>query len=296
MNYKKVVVFSFAMVTIGGLLFGAYEMKNLSSKENNIRLAQSLIEAQFREEEGSELFDYPLKNGDVKIHPSSLRIMRRLAEGLECTVKCPVNHEFPHEFLSKNNNEVVDDLKIGLYSIRDNIKNLKRGKLSEVQVNNLLYQAIIEYSKGISLSRFPADKNGNYFLVKAYKKLLNIYQNSKHDQEIMAPTLYMLADTSFLLNQESKDHEAIVFYVEVIRRYGGQPISQMAWLKLNSLVHFAYSGSSGDNTPASWNSFLSDLLNMVTTQDSETMRITKISDVKDLRLTTSSYRVSEFLR
>jgi len=106
------------------------------------------------------------------------------------------------------------------------------------------------YQKGLAVQKFPGDDAGDAYFHIAASYLVPFIVNFDYDPRIGEALLMMgvvrhnsWTDAEYWSNN---------FYLhEVIRRFPHTALAQKAYEMLDMDIHFGYTGSSGDSTPAS---------------------------------------------
>ncbi|MCB0393286.1 MAG: hypothetical protein KDD25_01930 [Bdellovibrionales bacterium] len=87
---------------------------------------------------------------------------------------------------------------------------------------------------------------------------LQLYQSDDiEDENNVLP--FVIGDTATSLWTAKRDLAGVISFIYLISKNSHSEFAELAWLKLNSHIHFMFSGSSGDHTPNSWLTLLNDL-------------------------------------
>lgn len=107
------------------------------------------------------------------------------------------------------------------------------------------------YESGLKKQKYPMDLKGTADFSIATSYLIPFLVHYDKSPRI-GEALFMMGDMRRRL-WETNEYWSENFYLsETIRRFPGTPLAVKAYEVLNDDVHFGYTGSSGDHTPASW--------------------------------------------
>lgn len=113
------------------------------------------------------------------------------------------------------------------------------------------------YESGLKKQKFLMDYAGavDFNIAATYLVpfIVNYEKNSKNGDAML-----MMGEIRRRTWYESKNWSEGFYLTEVIRRHPGSSLAMKAYQALDDDVHFMYSGSSGDHTPASWLELLRD--------------------------------------
>lgn len=155
---------------------------------------------------------------------------------------------------AKTPSPVLEDLRRGQASFRDDL-----GGDPEEPLGRALHRSAEEYERGMDRKKFPADDAGDTLLERAYRRLAAVLPTAVEDRDRRKLALYMLGDIGTQLWTGDRDMAGVLCLIELIRMDPEDELAEMAWVRLNMQIHFGYTGSSGDHTPAEWKTFLKDL-------------------------------------
>lgn len=113
------------------------------------------------------------------------------------------------------------------------------------------------YEQGIKSQKYTMDlsASADFSLASNYLIPFTIYYDNDPN---IGPALYMMGEIR-RRSWHNNDYWVENFYLmEVIRRFPHTELALKAYNALYEDVHFGYTGSSGDNTPESWNVLLKE--------------------------------------
>lgn len=250
--YFGQLFFLTACVGLAGaaLYSNTQDTKAATGSENVIHI-QNVIDDSFELEQELELYeDSQQYNEEAAIDHSSMELIEvnhlnvtRIVEGKRPLVKesalsLPLMTEFRRGWAQI---ELSIDAIKGFGFRADNFK-----------------VALKNYEKAHLLKKFPADERGNVYLKRAYQGFLQVLRD-KPAPVIRDYTLYFLGDIGFKLWSENQDLAGAAYMVDLISTTQNAKLAKKAWMKLSAQIHFGYTGSAGDNTPADWKRFLAQL-------------------------------------
>jgi hypothetical protein len=113
------------------------------------------------------------------------------------------------------------------------------------------------YEAGLKKQKYPMDVTAavDFSIAASYLIPFTVHDD-RHIK--IGEALFMMGDIRRRLWSDNLNWSQNYYLSEVIRRFPGTPIAVKAYQALNDDVHFGYSGTSGDNTPASWIALLSE--------------------------------------
>ena len=117
------------------------------------------------------------------------------------------------------------------------------------------------YEAGLKKQAYPMDQKGTADFSIASSFLVPFLVHHDKSPRI-GEALYMMGDMRRRLWTSNEYWSENYYLSETIRRFPGTPLAQKAYGALEEDVHFGYSGSGGDNTPASWVEMLGILKKM----------------------------------
>ncbi len=149
---------------------------------------------------------------------------------------------------------VQEEILKGIKDIKEN--RLFRGE--ERVTHQKLNKILNSYDFGSRLIMSSSVESG------VHKLRLTLHEIAKLDllevdHKTRQVLLYLVGDIGIRLWMEEIDSMGIVTFVYLITEYPETELARMAWVRLNSHIHFGYTGSSGDHTPVAWLNFLSEL-------------------------------------
>ena len=107
------------------------------------------------------------------------------------------------------------------------------------------------YESGLKRQKYTMDLAGDAdFSIASGYLVPFIIHNDKDPRT--GEALFMMGDIRHRLWVDNEYWSENYYLAETIRRFPGTPLAMKAYTALAEDVHFGYSGSSGDHTPASW--------------------------------------------
>ena len=158
--------------------------------------------------------------------------------------------------------EAVQDFKVGMKNCATAVsENLSKSPENIIDDFNHM---VLDYKSALSELEYPTDR----VLRQDFEVIFYRYSHLIRQTEdtILEPmTNYILGDAAIRASTEDLFMVGPVLLAKVIFKYKDSlEVTQYAWVRLQESITFGYTGSSGDNTPNSWNTVLKDMSYIVT--------------------------------
>ncbi len=191
----------------------------------------------------------------AKLNDETLRI-KEMTESYDCS---SLNKVIT---IGDGEAEAIQDFKIGIKNCSNIMsENTKLDPESLIlNFNNM----IADYQDALESLEYPDE-------VVLRQKFEIVFFRYSHllketDGTVLEPmTYYVLGDSAMRANNENLFMVGPVLLSKVIFKFKDSlEITQYAWVRLQENIKFGYTGSSGDNTPESWDRLLKDMSYIVT--------------------------------
>ena len=166
---------------------------------------------------------------------------------------------------SDSSPEVITDYKVGLQNCVNEIADQFRDNESEnvmADFNNMM----AEYQAQMQKLDFPDDNIYREDFELIFYRYAHLIKDSQ-DTPVESLTYFVLGDSAMRAGSQNLYMVGPWLMSKVIYKFQDKdPVAKYAWMRLESDIHFGYTGSSGDNTPRSWEIILKDMSYIVSGQ------------------------------
>ncbi len=161
-----------------------------------------------------------------------------------------------------NEPEAVQDFKVGVKNCSNVVSENENQNPENLIVD--FSQMIDEYKKALRNTDYPSDEVLRQDFEIIFYRYSHLIRQT-HNTVLEPITYFVLGDSAMRANTENLFMVGPVLLAKIIFKYkDSSDVPQFAWVRLQENIRFGYTGSSGDNTPDSWNALLKDMSYIVT--------------------------------